>query len=245
MPHSFSGPDASASPLEVDGPQDLTGAILARLRQAASLLLWEQEAVRVNAEEPFRLASGNFSPIYVDCRRVISNRTFMRAFAAVAGMILERNDAEFDVVAGGETAGIPYASFLAEALDRPLVYVRKKAKGYGTGSRVEGYLAPGSKVLLVEDLITDGGSKLTFLDAIEEAGSTVSSALVLFDRQQGGGAKLAERGVALYAVTDRKTAFAVAGASGLVSDNARLSTDEYFRDPAAWHAKRGYAYEES
>lgn len=244
MPQSFSGSGLGTQPLDADPPRDLTGAILSRLRQAASLLLWEQGAVQVSAEKPFQLASGNHSPIYVDCRRVISNRTFMRAFAAIAGMILERHGADFDVVAGGETAGIPYASFLAEALDRPLVYVRKQAKDYGTGSRVEGQLESGAKVLLVEDLITDGGSKLTFLDAIEDAGATVVAALVLFDRQQGGGDKLAERGVSLYAVTDRKTAFAVAGASGLISDNARLSTDEYFRDPAAWHANRGFAYSE-
>ncbi|MEM1180229.1 MAG: orotate phosphoribosyltransferase [Acidobacteriota bacterium] len=221
---------------------DLTGAILSRLRQAASLLLWEQGAVQVNAEEPFRLASGNVSPIYVDCRRVISNRSVLRTFTMVAGTILERHGADFDVIAGGETAGIPYAAVLAESLAKPLVYVRKKAKAYGTGSRVEGALAPGSKVLLVEDLITDGGSKLTFLDAIADAGASVSNVLVLFDRQQGGGDRLAERGVTLHAVTDRTTAFAVAGASGLISENARLSTDEYFRDPAAWHANRGYGW---
>ncbi|MEM8997623.1 MAG: hypothetical protein AAGF23_22760, partial [Acidobacteriota bacterium] len=68
------------------------------------------------------------------------------------------------------------------------------------------------------------------------------SALVLFDRQQGGGDKLSERGVTLHAVTDRATAFSVAGASGLINENDRLSTDEYFRDPAAWHANRGYSY---
>ncbi|MEO1366050.1 MAG: orotate phosphoribosyltransferase [Acidobacteriota bacterium] len=232
----------STSESSVGEVPDLTGAILSRLRQAASLLLWEQGAVHVNAEQPFRLASGNVSPIYVDCRRVISNRSLLRVFSAVSGMLLERHGAEFDVVAGGETAGIPYAAVLSEALAKPLVYVRKKAKAYGTTSRVEGALEPGSRVLLVEDLITDGGSKLTFLDAIDGAGASVSSVLVLFDRQQGGGEKLSERGVTLHAVTDRATAFAVAGASGLINENARLSTDEYFRDPAAWHANRGYPY---
>ncbi|MEM8997902.1 MAG: orotate phosphoribosyltransferase [Acidobacteriota bacterium] len=172
MAHSISESDVGESP-------DLTGPILSRLRQAASLLLWEQGAVQVNAEKPFRLASGNVSPIYVDCRRVISNRSVLRIFTTVAGMLLERHGAEFDVVAGGETAGIPYAAVLAEALAKPLVYVRKKAKAYGTTSRVEGQLEAGSRVLLVEDLITDGGSKLTFLDAIDDAGASVSSALVL------------------------------------------------------------------
>ncbi|MEM6793806.1 MAG: orotate phosphoribosyltransferase [Acidobacteriota bacterium] len=232
--------EQSARTEAVDG--DLTGPILSRLRQAVALMLWEEQAVRVDSEEPFHLASGNYSPIYVDCRRVISRPSFLRLYTAVAGMLLERRGASFDAVAGGETAGIPYASVLAQALGKPLVYVRKKPKAYGTAARVEGALSGGSTVLLVEDLITDGGSKLGFLDAIAEAGSEVSDALVLFDRQQGGAEKLGERGVRLHAVTDRTTAFAVGGMSGLVSEVARLSTEEYFRDPKAWHVKRGYAF---
>ncbi|NJL29343.1 MAG: hypothetical protein HC897_16380, partial [Thermoanaerobaculia bacterium] len=103
-------------------------------------------------------------------------------------------------IAGGETAGIPFASYLAAALGLPLVYVRKKPKDYGIASRVEGRLERGARVVLVEDLITDGGSKLGFLDALAEVGGEVGHAVVLFDREQGGREMLAERGVALHAV---------------------------------------------
>ena len=136
-------------------PQD--DPILARLREAIALYLWELEAVRVQPDEPFRLASGNHSPIYVNCRRVISEPGFMQLFRAAGLLICQRRDIAVDVVAGGETAGIPFAAYLAQALAAPMVYVRKRAKGYGMAGRVEGEAPAGSRVLLVEDLITDGG----------------------------------------------------------------------------------------
>lgn len=216
---------------------------LDRLREAAALLLWRYEAVQVRPGEPFRLASGNASPLYVNCRRTISEPAFMDVFVAAARLICERAGVAPDVVAGGETAGIPYASYLAAALGRPLVYVRKKPKGYGTGSRVEGHLEPGSRVLLVEDLITDGGSKLGFLDALAEAGASVRHALVLFDRQQGGAATLAARGVALSSVTDLETTLRTGEEAGLLTAEARRSVDAYLNDPAAWHRERGLAYQ--
>lgn len=222
----------------------LTGPILSRLRQAVALCLWEHGAVKVSAEEPFTLASGNRSPIYVDCRRVISDPSFLRLFTAVAAMILERHEVEVDVVAGGETAGIPYGAVLAQALGKPFVYVRKKPKGYGTGARVEGSISSGARVLLVEDLITDGGSKLGFLDALEKVSARADHVLVLFDRQQGGETLLAERGARLHAVTDRKTAFAVGNSAALMTEMDQRSCEEYFRDARAWQEKRGYAWHE-
>ena len=232
-----------AIPTEIEGR--LTGLILSRLRQALALTLWDHGAVKVSSEEPFTLASGNRSPIYVDCRRVISDPSFLRLFTAVASLILDRHDVDVDVVAGGETAGIPYGAVLAQALARPFVYVRKKPKGYGTASRVEGALAEGSRVVLVEDLITDGGSKLGFLDALAEVGAEVTDVVVLFDRQQGGGDLLAEQGVRLHAVTDRKTAFAVGNSSGLMNETQQRSCDEYFRDARAWHENRGYPWHDA
>ncbi|MEM9556387.1 MAG: orotate phosphoribosyltransferase [Acidobacteriota bacterium] len=230
---------------EIEVVDPLAGPILSRLRQAAALMLWESRAIRVAADEPFELASGNRSPIYVDCRRMISEPGFMRLYVTVASLLLERRGVDYDVVAGGETAGIPYASYLAAALGKPCVYLRKKAKGYGTSSRIEGRIPAGARVLLVEDLITDGGSKLSFLDAIAAADAAVRDVLVLFDRQQGGDEVLRTRRASLHSVIDRDTAFAVAASSGLLDDVIRASCDEYFRDPVAWHRQRGYAYQDA
>lgn len=215
---------------------------LDRLREAAALLLWEYKAVVVRCDDPFRLASGNYSPIYVNCRRAISEPTFMSLFSTAARLLTERRGIAVEVIAGGETAGIPFAAFLASALARPMVYVRKRAKGHGIASRVEGRVTPGASVLLVEDLITDGGSKLGFLEALEEAGGQVRDVLVLFDRQQGGGAVMAERGVRLHAVTDRDTVLAAGESTGVLSPSARRAVDAYFRDAVAWHRERGLEY---
>lgn len=208
--------------------------VLRRLREAAALMLWELGAVQVRPREPFRLASGNLSPIYVNCRRVISEPVFLQLFCAAAHRLLERRRVDCDALAGGETAGIPFAGYLAAALALPIVYVRKKAKGHGLANRVEGHLEPGQRVLLVEDLITDGGSKLGFLDALAAAGGEVHDALVLFDRQQGGDRLLGERGVTLHAVVDRATTLAAGEAEGLLSAEERAAVDEYFRDPNRW-----------
>ena len=216
--------------------------VLSRLREAVALYLWELGAVRVRPEEPFRLASGNYSPIYVNCRRVISEPGFMQLFCATSQRLCEVRQARFEVVAGGETAGIPFAAYLAQTLAKPMVYVRKKAKGYGIASRVEGHLNAGDSVLLVEDLITDGGSKLGFLDAVAEAGGGVRDVLVLFDRQQGGDEVLGRRGARLHAVADRATTLEVGVASGVLSGSARREVESYFEDPAAWHRSRGLGF---
>lgn len=213
---------------------DPTDLALDHLRAAAALLFWRAEAIRVRPDAPFELASGKLSPIYVNCRRLISEPAFVGLFTTVARLQLERAGAQIDVFAGGETAGIPYAGFLAGALGKPMVYVRKKAKGYGMAARVEGHVEPGSRTLLVEDLITDGGSKVGFLDALAAAGAEVSEALVVFDRQQGGKELLAERGVRLHAVTDRETTLRVGVDAGLLTDDARQTVEDYFRDPDAW-----------
>ncbi len=222
----------------------LTDPILARLREAIALYFWELEAIRVRLEEPFQLASGNHSPVYVNCRRVISEPGFMQLFNTTAMLICQRRGVSADVVAGGETAGIPFAAYLAQVLSRPMVYVRKKPKGYGIASCVEGLVQAGDRVLLVEDLITDGGSKLGFLDAIAASGGVVEDVLVLFDRQQGGSELMATRGTRLHAVADRQTTLAVGEAAGLLSAEACRSVHAYFSDPAQWHRERELEYRE-
>ena len=216
-------------------------ALLHHLRQAAALGLWRAEAVRVNVQEPFTLASGKKSPIYVNCRRLISSPALLGLFTAVVGVLKEEGALAFDAVAGGETAGIPFAAYLARDTGKPMLYVRKKPKGYGIASRVEGVLpavAEGSpRVLLVEDLITDGGSKVGFIEALREAGATVEDALVLFDRQQGGAETLAQHGVRLTSVTDLTTALAAAEGAGTLNAEDLAAVRAYLADPKGWSGR--------
>ena len=133
-------------------------------RLTARMLL-EIKAVHFNAEDPFTLASGLQSPTYIDCRKLISYpriRTTLMDFLTVTVM-RDAGFEAFDNVAGGETAGIPFAAMMAERMALPMTYVRKKPKGYGRNARIEGEMTPGQRVLLVEDLTTDGGSKISFV----------------------------------------------------------------------------------
>ncbi|MXQ07715.1 orotate phosphoribosyltransferase [Alphaproteobacteria bacterium GH1-50] len=150
-------------------------------RLTASMLL-EIEAVHFNAAEPFTLASGLPSPTYIDCRKLISYpriRSTLMDFLAVTVM-RDAGFEAFDNIAGGETAGIPFAALMAERLALPMTYVRKKPKGYGRNARIEGHMREGERVLLVEDLTTDGGSKLSFVDAIRETGASCGHTAVIF-----------------------------------------------------------------
>ena len=150
-------------------------------RLTAGMLL-EIGAVNFNAAEPFTFASGKRAPTYVDCRRIISFprvRATLMDFLAVT-ILREAGFESFDNIAGGETAGIPFAALVAERLALPMTYVRKKPKGYGRNARIEGAMHEGQNVLLVEDLTTDGGSKLSFVDAIRDTGATCPATAVIF-----------------------------------------------------------------
>ncbi|MGR3515219.1 MAG: orotate phosphoribosyltransferase [Paracoccaceae bacterium] len=150
-------------------------------RLTASMLL-EIEAVHFNADEPFIFASGLPSPVYIDCRKLISFpriRATLMDFLTVTVM-RDAGFEAFDNVAGGETAGIPFAALVAERMALPMTYVRKKPKGYGRNARIEGAMSEGQRVLLVEDLTTDGGSKISFVEAIRETGATCGHTAVIF-----------------------------------------------------------------
>ncbi len=150
-------------------------------RLSARMLL-EIQAVHFNAVEPFTLASGLPSPTYIDCRKLISYpriRSTLMDFLTVTVMRNAGFEA-FDNIAGGETAGIPFAAMVAERMALPMTYVRKKPKGYGRNARIEGAMSEGERVLLVEDLTTDGGSKLSFVDAIRDTGATCGHTAVIF-----------------------------------------------------------------
>ena len=154
----------------------------ARMAELFAGQLLEIGAVHFNATEPYKLASGMVSPVYIDCRKLISYpriRSAIMDFAA-ATILSEAGFEQFDCVAGGETAGIPFAAFLAERLGLPMIYVRKQPKGHGRNAQIEGELKDGSRVLVIEDLTTAGGSMFKFIDAIRAAGSTVDHGMALF-----------------------------------------------------------------
>lgn len=154
----------------------------AEIARLSARMLLEIKAVHFNAREPFILASGLPSPTYIDCRKLISYpriRATLMDFLTVTVM-RDAGFEAFDNISGGETAGIPFAALVAERMALPMTYVRKKPKGYGRNARIEGVMGEGERVLLVEDLTTDGGSKLSFVDAIRETGAQCADTAVIF-----------------------------------------------------------------
>ncbi|WP_236901418.1 orotate phosphoribosyltransferase [Cupriavidus necator] len=153
------------------------------LQKSVGRALLEAGCVRFRGDEPFRLPSGWASPVYIDCRRLISYPALRRALLQRGLQLLrERGRLQsIDVVAGAESSGIAFAAWVAEALDLPLVYVRKEARGLGPAAQVVGDLHAGDRVLLVDDMMAAGRSKAIFCAALSDAGAVVQDLLVLFD----------------------------------------------------------------
>jgi orotate phosphoribosyltransferase len=214
---------------------------LKHLSYAVAQMLWDLKAIRVNVQEPYKLVSGSFSPIYINCRQLISYPTFMNLFTASARMLCEWNSVKADVIAGGETAGIPFAAFIAQSLSLPMVYVRKEKKEHGLSSLVEGQFVSNSGVLLVEDLITDGESKLHFIDSLQACSGKVEHVLVLFDREQGGRETLRARGINLHAITTMRSVIQLAETEHLLSQSELLSVRQYLGSPHEWNVEHNQA----
>ena len=145
------------------------------IAELTAKLLLEVDAVRFMGDRPFIFTSGWASPVYTDCRRLITFprvRTTLIDFAT-ATIMREVGFEQFDAVAGGETAGIPFAAWMADRLGLPMLYVRKQPKGFGRNNQIEGHLVEGQRVLLVEDMTSDGRSKVNFCAALRQAGAKV------------------------------------------------------------------------
>ncbi len=210
--------------------------------KAIARSLLESGSVCIRTEPPFRLASGRLSPVYVDCRRLISFPEIRRLITAEFAKIVREKIglAQVEVIAGGETAGIPYAAFLAAELDLPLIYVRKQPKGHGKNSQIEGVLSPGQRVVLVEDLITDGGSKLSFKRGIEAAEGLVENCLCVFEyrsRRAGLAAArqaLAAQGLKLFSLCDWDELLELGRAQGLLAEGDVGQVLDFLSDPSDW-----------
>lgn len=210
--------------------------------QTARMML-EVKAIGFNAETPYIFTSGWASPVYVDCRKLISYpRLRKRLMDFAADIILSEIGAEsLDAIAGGETAGIPFAAWIADRLELPMLYVRKKPKGFGRNARIEGDVREGARVLLVEDLATDGRSKLTFTDALRTAGCAVSDTFVVFHYGifKESTEVLAGQGIRLHALATWWDILAEARRSGAFDAGTLSAVEAFLTAPAEWSAAHG------
>ena len=173
--------------------------------------LFEIDAIRFGE---FTLKSGIRSPFYVDLRVVISFPDVLGSIGALIAAEVARCGG--DRIAGIPYAGLPLAVAASLAARLPLIYPRREEKGYGTRRRIEGLFEPGERVVLIDDIITDGASKFEAIQPLEEAGLVVKDLVILIDREQGGRELLASKGYTLHAVLTISQCFDEWERSGLV-----------------------------
>jgi orotate phosphoribosyltransferase len=217
-------------------------AVIAEL---TAKILIEVDAVRFMDDKPFIYTSGWASPVYTDCRRLISFPRVRNTLIdfGVSTVMRDVGFEQFDAVAGVETAGIPFAAWMADRLMLPMQYVRKKAKGFGRNAQIEGHLEEGDRVLLVEDMTTDGRSKVNFCKALRAAGASVEHVFVFFFYDIFPESKkiFTDLGVTLHSLATWWDVLEVAKKSGKF-DKAKLKeVEKFMKDPAAWSKAHGGA----
>jgi orotate phosphoribosyltransferase len=213
--------------------------------QETAKALIEVRAVLVDTQKPFITTAGWASPVYIDMRRIISFPRLRRRLVDFATQAIERDIGyeSLDVVAGGETAGIPFAAWIADSLMLPMQYVRKKPKGFGRNARIEGDVIENGRALLVEDLATDGGSKKDFVQALRDSGQRCDHVLVFFfyDIFAAARADLARLGVGLHYLATWRDVLAAAREHRYFPDDALNEVEAFIADPVAWSAAHGGA----
>ena len=196
-------------------------------------------AVSFSADHPFKWASGIFSPIYCDNRMTLGYPAVRRRIRDAFVSVLRSEGLQPDVLAGTATAGIPHAAWLAEALDLPMVYVRSKPKEHGRGSQIEGPLEAGQTVIVIEDLISTGGSSITVVEALRRAGARVLAVCGIFSYGLDEATRaFAVADVALHTLTDFHHLLQVAKERGSIDEAEATSVAEWRADPRKWSQRR-------
>jgi orotate phosphoribosyltransferase len=221
---------------------------MSEVAQRVAEMLLSTASIEVYRDNPFVFVSGRISPVYIDCRKLLSfpaeREYIVTALARKAETDIGINN--IDVVAGGETAGIPYASFVAHLIKRPMIYIRKQPKGYGGTKQIEGILEPGKRVLLVEDLITDGLSKLRFNIGIRGAGARMTHCLCIFDyasdrlNQHEGRGALAKNDIELHVLANWDDVLDTGISKRYFTEDQNRQIIEFLRDPENWGRKMGF-----
>lgn len=195
-------------------------------------LLLANKAVKVSTNPPFTWASGIKSPIYCDNRLLISDPTAVRKIVDGFKTLIEKEKLEFDVIGGTATAAIPWAAFLAYELGKPMIYIRPKPKDHGAGKQVEGTMVGGARVLIVEDLISTGGSSVASAEAcVREYDAKIVGIAAIFSYGFAKAQKtLADSGIPAFSLSN----FAALLNELTLADAEKKMILAFAEDPAVW-----------
>jgi len=221
---------------------------MSEVSQRVAEMLLATESIAVYKDNPFVFVSGRISPVYIDCRKLLS---FPAEREYIVTELAKKAETDIgldniDVVAGGETAGIPYASFVSHLIKKPMIYIRKQPKGYGGTKQIEGTLEAGKRVLLVEDLITDGLSKLRFNIGIRGAGARMTHCLCVFDyasdrlEQHEGKDALAKNDIALHVLANWDDVLDTGTSKKYFTEEQNKQIIDFLKDPENWGRKMGF-----
>lgn len=189
-------------------------------------------AVSLKPNEPFTWSSGMKSPIYCDNRLTLSYPAVRQEIAKGLADLIKTHYADVDVIAGTATAGIPHAAWVSDLLDLPMIYVRGSAKGHGKQKRIEGKLEAGQKVVVIEDLISTGGSSLSAVDAIREDDGVVLGVAAIFTYElQKAIDNLNENDIQAQVLTDYTTLIQVAKDADLISEREQTMLAQWRKNP--------------
>jgi orotate phosphoribosyltransferase len=195
-------------------------------------------AVALKPNEPFTWTSGLRSPIYCDNRLTLSYPEVRKEIAKGLQSIILEKYSDADVIAGTATAGIPHAAWVSELLNLPMCYVRSKAKGHGKGNQIEGKVEAGQKVVVVEDLISTGGSVITAVQALREAGCEVLGVVSIFTYGLDKGMEaFAQEEIKSESLTDFANLVEVAIEKGYISKDDQESLLSWSKSPSEWSKK--------
>ena len=203
--------------------------------QRVAKALLDIHAVTLSTDQPFTWASGLKSPIYTDNRLTISYPEVRQAI--FNGMVeqIKLHFSEADVIAGTATAGIPHAAWVAQNMELPMIYVRTKPKDHGQGKQIEGVLKEGQKVVVIDDLISTGGSVLNAVRAVNNAGGKVIGVVSVFTYDLPAAEQnFMANGLKYYSVTDYMTLIKVAKENNQISADHLKSLQEWRKDPLSW-----------
>lgn len=210
-------------------------------KQIAENLL-NREAVKVNIDPPFTWVSGIKSPVYCDNRKMIAFPEERGAVVEGFKQKMEELGLKPDVIGGTATAAIPWAAFLAYDLGLPMVYIRPEKKEHGAGKQIEGHLEPGQTVLIVEDLISTGGSSVKAAEAVREEGQcTVEDILAIVTWEIPKSVdRFQEAGIRLHTLTDYTNIIGLAADKGTIPGDQLDTVLEFKENPAEWGKKMGF-----
>jgi orotate phosphoribosyltransferase len=200
-----------------------------------ALMLLEINAVILRPKNPFTWSSGWNSPIYCDNRLTLRFPKIRKKISKAFIEVIEKEFPDVEVITGTATAGIPHAAWVAENLDRPLAYVRSKAKAYGLGNQIEGGVDKGQSTIVIEDLISTGGSAMSVIDALNFIGADVKGVLTIFTYGfDKANERFQEAGIPVYSLTDYSTLIEVAVDQGYIKEEDLEQLNRWRANPEKW-----------